>query len=347
MEQARRDGAPASDGGGHLSGCGCTASAIAVRPDGVYVPCTMLSSIELGRIGEDALVDVWRGSPALQRLRLRHLIPLATVRGVPRLRLPGLLHGELPGARLQPHRRGGPAEPRRLPEEIPGRGRHPVNPSLDRLYVYLTEGCNLACRHCWIAPTFDADGTAAPSLPLEVFEQVVAEAKPLGLSERQAHRGRAAAAPAVHGDPRRRPPGGPRPDGRDQRPALFRRGRRRHRPLQGPLRLGESRRRERGHPRADPRREGVLRAGRRGHPRAGGRGTQTAGHHDAPARQRRGGRGSREPGAGARRGLGEVQRPAAHRARGAAPRGGRRARRRGADRARPALRAARRPAAPG
>lgn len=57
-----------------------------------------------------------------------------------------------------------------------------MTPSLDRLYVYLTEGCNLACRHCWIAPRFDADGTAAPSLPLEVFEQVVAEAKPLGLA---------------------------------------------------------------------------------------------------------------------------------------------------------------------
>lgn len=77
MEQARRDGLPASPGGGHLSGCGCTSSAIAVRPDGVYVPCSMLPTIELGRIGEDALVDVWGGSPALQRLRVRHLIPLA------------------------------------------------------------------------------------------------------------------------------------------------------------------------------------------------------------------------------------------------------------------------------
>ena len=37
----------------------------------------------------------------------------------------------------------------------------PASP-LTQLYVYLTEGCNLACRHCWIAPTFDDDGTAAP-----------------------------------------------------------------------------------------------------------------------------------------------------------------------------------------
>lgn len=52
---------------------------------------------------------------------------------------------------------------------------------LAALYFYLTEGCNLACRHCWLAPKFDADGTRHPTLPLEAFEQAVAEARPLGL----------------------------------------------------------------------------------------------------------------------------------------------------------------------
>jgi SynChlorMet cassette radical SAM/SPASM protein ScmF len=55
-------------------------------------------------------------------------------------------------------------------------------PPLTQIYVYLTEGCNLACRHCWIAPPFDKDGSAAPALPPEIFERVVAEAGPLGLS---------------------------------------------------------------------------------------------------------------------------------------------------------------------
>jgi SynChlorMet cassette radical SAM/SPASM protein ScmF len=55
-------------------------------------------------------------------------------------------------------------------------------PPLTQLYVYLTEGCNLACRHCWIAPAFDQDGAAAPALPPVLFERVVAEARPLGLS---------------------------------------------------------------------------------------------------------------------------------------------------------------------
>jgi SynChlorMet cassette radical SAM/SPASM protein ScmF len=56
------------------------------------------------------------------------------------------------------------------------------NWSLNQLYFYLTEGCNLACRHCWLAPGFDADGNKYPTLPLELFETAIREAKPLGLS---------------------------------------------------------------------------------------------------------------------------------------------------------------------
>ncbi len=57
---------------------------------------------------------------------------------------------------------------------------------LNQLYFYLTEGCNLACRHCWLAPKFDDGGGRTGSryatLPLEMFETAIREAKPLGLS---------------------------------------------------------------------------------------------------------------------------------------------------------------------
>jgi SynChlorMet cassette radical SAM/SPASM protein ScmF len=52
---------------------------------------------------------------------------------------------------------------------------------LHQLYFYLTEGCNLACRHCWIAPAFDPNASY-PTLPLELFETAIREAKPLGLT---------------------------------------------------------------------------------------------------------------------------------------------------------------------
>jgi len=53
-------------------------------------------------------------------------------------------------------------------------------PTISLLYFYLTEGCNLACRHCWIGPRFDATGNHYPTLPVELFETAIREAKPLG-----------------------------------------------------------------------------------------------------------------------------------------------------------------------
>jgi SynChlorMet cassette radical SAM/SPASM protein ScmF len=53
---------------------------------------------------------------------------------------------------------------------------------LNQLYFYLTEGCNLACRHCWLAPKFDPDGSKHAMLPQELFTQAIEEAIPLGLT---------------------------------------------------------------------------------------------------------------------------------------------------------------------
>lgn len=52
---------------------------------------------------------------------------------------------------------------------------------LNQIYFYLTEGCNLACRHCWLGPKNDPDGTRYPTLSISLFEKIIAEAKPLGL----------------------------------------------------------------------------------------------------------------------------------------------------------------------
>jgi SynChlorMet cassette radical SAM/SPASM protein ScmF len=60
-------------------------------------------------------------------------------------------------------------------------GKTPLH-TINTLYFYLTEGCNLACRHCWIGPRFDATGRQYPTMPVEVFETAIREAKPLGLS---------------------------------------------------------------------------------------------------------------------------------------------------------------------
>jgi SynChlorMet cassette radical SAM/SPASM protein ScmF len=54
-------------------------------------------------------------------------------------------------------------------------------PPLKNIYFYVAEGCNLACRHCWIGPSFDPNGNKFPFLSIDLFETAIREAKPLGL----------------------------------------------------------------------------------------------------------------------------------------------------------------------
>lgn len=62
--------------GGVLASCGGVRSTLAVRADGVYVPCTLLPMIELGRVNRDPLSEIWLHHPELSRLRARSGIPL-------------------------------------------------------------------------------------------------------------------------------------------------------------------------------------------------------------------------------------------------------------------------------
>ena len=50
-----------------------------MRADGVIVPCILMSHIELGRINQDRLEQIWHDHPELNRLRERYKIPLSDV----------------------------------------------------------------------------------------------------------------------------------------------------------------------------------------------------------------------------------------------------------------------------
>lgn len=52
---------------------------------------------------------------------------------------------------------------------------------LNQIYFYLTEGCNLRCRHCWIAPKYQGDRHTCPSLDFDLFRSIVQQARRLGL----------------------------------------------------------------------------------------------------------------------------------------------------------------------
>jgi SynChlorMet cassette radical SAM/SPASM protein ScmE len=77
MEAARLKQAPAFEEGGRLTGCGCAYDSVAVRADGAIVPCSMLTHLELGRINQDSLTEVWQKNQDLTSLRQRHAIQLS------------------------------------------------------------------------------------------------------------------------------------------------------------------------------------------------------------------------------------------------------------------------------
>ncbi len=57
-----------------------------------------------------------------------------------------------------------------------------VVPPLRSLYFYITTGCNLACRHCWLSPGYDPGGERFSVLPVHAFDAAIHEALPLGLA---------------------------------------------------------------------------------------------------------------------------------------------------------------------
>lgn len=53
---------------------------------------------------------------------------------------------------------------------------------LNQIYFYLTEGCDLRCRHCWINPKYQAGASIYPSLDIKLFQHIITQAKELGLT---------------------------------------------------------------------------------------------------------------------------------------------------------------------
>lgn len=75
MEHAFQKGLESFEGG-FLTACGGVQQKLAVRADGVMVPCSLMPQMELGRINKDSLEEVWQHSPLLKKLRFRSGIPL-------------------------------------------------------------------------------------------------------------------------------------------------------------------------------------------------------------------------------------------------------------------------------
>ncbi len=69
---------------------------------------------------------------------------------------------------------------------------------LKQIYFYLTEGCNLACRHCWLSPKLQDENITYPSLSLDLFKSIIEQAKPLGLTVAKLTGGEPLMHPQIH-----------------------------------------------------------------------------------------------------------------------------------------------------
>jgi SynChlorMet cassette radical SAM/SPASM protein ScmE len=78
MMRARRSGLSGLPGRGVLKGCNGMFRSMAVRTDGIMVPCPQMSHLEMGRINRDSLARTWLEHPHMNRLRNRRNIPLDT-----------------------------------------------------------------------------------------------------------------------------------------------------------------------------------------------------------------------------------------------------------------------------
>ena len=78
MVAAADQAAKAFPGCGCLSACSGPQCKLAIRADGVIVPCVQMGHIELGRVNRDELADVWQSHPDLLRLRQRADVGLET-----------------------------------------------------------------------------------------------------------------------------------------------------------------------------------------------------------------------------------------------------------------------------
>ncbi len=54
--------------------------------------------------------------------------------------------------------------------------------ALRQIYFYLTGGCNLRCRHCWVLPEKINPQRADAFLDVDLFANILEQAKPLGLN---------------------------------------------------------------------------------------------------------------------------------------------------------------------
>jgi SynChlorMet cassette radical SAM/SPASM protein ScmE len=96
IEKALAEGRTSLPGRGKLSACGGVFSKMAVLHDGSIVPCNMLPTMIMGKIGETPLQEAWLAGHYINVLRERYEIPITTIPGCEDCRFAGFCTGGCP-----------------------------------------------------------------------------------------------------------------------------------------------------------------------------------------------------------------------------------------------------------
>lgn len=90
-------------GRGRLASCGGVFSKLAVLHDGTIVPCHVLPTLHLGRVGVESLREIWLRHPTMIALRNRREIPLSALPTCVDCLYQGFCLGGCPGGAVYAH----------------------------------------------------------------------------------------------------------------------------------------------------------------------------------------------------------------------------------------------------
>ena len=100
IEDRMAQGESGMPGRGTLSSCGGVFNKLDIQHDGTIVPCHLLPTFALGKIGEVDLLDVWLNHPLLAEVRRRQSVPLASLATCAGCSYAGFCTGGCPGTAL-------------------------------------------------------------------------------------------------------------------------------------------------------------------------------------------------------------------------------------------------------
>ena len=142
MDEMLACGQNTRPGRGTLSACGGVFSKLGILHDGTIVPCNVLSTMHMGKIGVDNLQEVWQNHPIITALRQRRDIPLSSLQNCKDCSYKGFCAGGCPGGALYANNDFNTRDPMSCYRILKGEDPYITLSENDSMFVLNTGGYN-------------------------------------------------------------------------------------------------------------------------------------------------------------------------------------------------------------